>query len=264
MKRTLELFSFIFIIPALLVGCDMATSSQTASTEAEAELFVRSFQDCDPDSEGCTYVRVTYPHFTGTWATELNALINKRLLDSESSTANREVLSLDQMAEVFLTDYERFATEFAGSEASWYLDREIEVTHEHLRVLGLQDAMQEYSGGAHALTAVYPINVDMKTGRVVELSDVFTPSGIQALPQLLEDAFRQQRSIPANASLTEQGNLFEEVLTPTESFSLHPDKIVFTYNPYDIAPYSEGIIEVSIPWKQIEPLLTPRYSSPAV
>ena len=48
-----------------------------------------------------------------------------------------------------------------------------------------------------------------------------------------------------------EGNTF---ILPS-SMGFDEKHMLFTYNPYDIAPYSEGLIELKIPINEIQPFI---------
>ena len=39
------------------------------------------------------------------------------------------------------------------------------------------------------------------------------------------------------------------------NFMVTPRGIVFVYNPYDIAPYDNGIIHITVPWSELKSIL---------
>ena len=55
---------------------------------------------------------------------------------------------------------------------------------------------------------------------------------------------------------TEEGNVSSnEELYLTENFLISSEGLIFAYQQYEIAPYSEGLIQVKIPYNDIQDLL---------
>ena len=42
---------------------------------------------------------------------------------------------------------------------------------------------------------------------------------------------------------------------PNGNFSVGKEGITWYFNPYDIAPYALGVIDVTLSWDQLKPLL---------
>lgn len=92
---------------------------------------------------------------------------------------------------------------------------------------------------AHGYTTKRYINYSVDDGRIITLDGIFTPAGLQALPALIAKR---------------AGNLFA-VLGPTEISALPSsdnfyistsEEIVFVYQPYEVASFAQGIIEVPL------------------
>lgn len=100
-----------------------------------------------------------------------------------------------------------------------------------------------YVGGAHGTTTIYAGTISRKTGKKLELSDIFPKDKQAALHAELKNLVTQKLS-PNNQIL------FDALLT--ENFYLKEDGWHFVYNPYDIAAYAAGVTEVVIPksWNQ--------------
>ena len=47
-------------------------------------------------------------------------------------------------------------------------------------------------------------------------------------------------------------------LTSNDNFRLDDKGMTYTYNPYEIAPFAIGIIEVFIPYEEVRQLLRPQ------
>jgi hypothetical protein len=61
--------------------------------------------------------------------------------------------------------------------------------------------------------------------------------------------------IPAWIPLSE-GGFFEDSVDRLEDFFVSPQGLGFQWDPYEIAPYSTGIIEIIFPYDQIRGLFT--------
>lgn len=93
---------------------------------------------------------------------------------------------------------------------------------------------------AHGMYGVSYVNYDIDSMRVISLESLFTPEGIDALPEIIRQTATDMVSVIGKteiAGLPANGN-----------FCISSDnKIVFTYQPYEVASYAQGVIEIPLP-----------------
>jgi hypothetical protein len=99
-----------------------------------------------------------------------------------------------------------------------------------------------YTGGAHGMTEVTVGTLCRKTGQKVSVKDLVPADKMDVLKQALRDGAIQR--------LGGAEHLQAEV-TPIENFYIAADGLHFVYNPYEIACYAKGVVEVTIPFKVI-------------
>lgn len=91
-----------------------------------------------------------------------------------------------------------------------------------------------YTGGAHGMTGNTVGTICRKTGKLLTLDDVFPvaerPALTRQLHQLVVEAIGEK-------------NILNDV-QPVENFYRAGDGWHFVYNPYEIAAYAKGVIEV--------------------
>lgn len=96
-----------------------------------------------------------------------------------------------------------------------------------------------YPGAAHGLTTTEYITYVLDQEKVLTLNDLFTPEGLEKLPTIINSRAKQlEPSIgPTDkiTSLPSQGNFY---------ISLN-DVITFVYQPYEVASYAQGAIQIS-------------------
>jgi hypothetical protein len=75
---------------------------------------------------------------------------------------------------------------------------------------------------------------------------------------VLEEHLRMAYDIPAGAPLNgEAGILFDKHLALTKNFYVTGKGVGFIYNPYEVAPYVVGEIELYVPFSEITDILKP-------
>ncbi len=115
-----------------------------------------------------------------------------------------------------------------------------------------------YSGGAHGNYGTGFVCFDIKDQKVIILEDILNKQGLSKLSALLEKNYRKQNEIDAKQSLSEAG-LFEDTIRANNNFIITPGAIVFSYVPYEIAPYAAGEVMIYIPFEEIEEYIKPEF-----
>jgi hypothetical protein len=103
-----------------------------------------------------------------------------------------------------------------------------------------------YLGGAHGMREKRYFMFDMANSKTISLDDVIRKDARAGLQQLIAAGLRDYAGIGKTAPLT-QGGFFTDEVEITENFFLAPEGIGFHWDPYEIAPYAMGSIEIVIP-----------------
>jgi hypothetical protein len=120
------------------------------------------------------------------------------------------------------------------------------------------DRTKEYfTGGAHGMREQEYFVIDSEEKRRLFLEDLFLESAGTSLKALMEDALRDYSKLSPGEPLSE-GYYFDNSVDIPENFFLSPEGVGFHWDPYEIAPYSAGPIEVVVPYNKLQGLLTPK------
>lgn len=92
---------------------------------------------------------------------------------------------------------------------------------------------------AHGMYGTRYLNYDLETGKLIELADLFTPEGLAALPAKLRDTARQMEPVIGLTDIN--------ALPADDNFYLAASgEIVFAYQPYEVASYAQGEIQIPL------------------
>jgi hypothetical protein len=111
-----------------------------------------------------------------------------------------------------------------------------------------------YSGGAHGMQEKTWYVIDKQAGEVIKRSDVFKPGSEGSLLELIESALRERDHLENYEALS-SGIYFEDTVEITDNYFFSKKGMGFHWDPYEIAPYSEGIIEIILPYSDLRSLL---------
>jgi hypothetical protein len=111
-----------------------------------------------------------------------------------------------------------------------------------------------YTGGAHGMTERNYFVFDSGNGDRLLLADILKEDAMPALQKLAEGELRTAMNIPAGLPLSEKG-FFSGTLDILYDFYIDSGGMGIQWDPYEIAPYSTGAIEILIPARLVESLL---------
>ena len=104
-----------------------------------------------------------------------------------------------------------------------------------------------YSGGAHGMDVLTCRTFDMKTGEQIFEEDLFKRG--------YEDRLTEALRANLLSSYEDHDMFFETDITPSGEFYLTSEGITYIYQRYEIGPYAIGIVEVLVPWKEIQDII---------
>lgn len=111
-----------------------------------------------------------------------------------------------------------------------------------------------YTGGAHGMGISRFVVFDLEANKQLKLDDIFAAGYEYELTKLLERKYRESYYLEPEQSLSEAG-LFENEIPPSQNFFLTENSIGFYYNPYKLAPYAFGAIQISLLLEELIPLM---------
>jgi hypothetical protein len=139
---------------------------------------------------------------------------------------------------------------------NWEYTETLEASSPGSQVLVLSRNLEFYLGGAHGMREkrYFVIFQDADTVQHLTLEDLIEPGAWPQLERLMLEALREKANLDTGAPLS-QGGFFEDRVVVPDNFFLTPQGLGFHWDPYAIAPYVMGPIEVVLPYKEIQDLL---------
>ncbi|MDR1617810.1 MAG: RsiV family protein [Treponema sp.] len=142
----------------------------------------------------------------------------------------------------------------ANESLNWFYTETAECSAESPRYAVIRRTRDSYLGGAHGMrkTAYFLIGRG-RTGRI-PLDRIIKEGAGPALLRLIEEGIRRHFDIAEGRPLTDV--LFDQELELPDNFFPGPEGLGFHWDPYEIAPYSTGPVELFIPWDRCAGLLS--------
>ena len=254
--------SFLVSFIGILVACH-STHSEPPVLEREHYTFVGSTH-CDTTSNTGVDVSISYISLKDD--TEGAQKINDSLrllavnsvvgwLDSATVADHPDARTdLAKAASLFATDYEVVRKEMGGLGGCWELETTADTVHVSPKSVTVKVETYAYTGGAHPNSNLSFYTFDRATGRMLTLEDMVADT--TALLGVVESAFRHQQKLLPEVNLEDQGYFLRDghFFLPA-NVGTSRKGLVFYYNPYEIAAYAVGPIQVTVPYEQLNGIL---------
>ncbi len=160
-----------------------------------------------------------------------------------------------QLRKIYDTIYPYFVKYFPSynpnSEDYFYplfWNRLMTVEYNEHNLLVISDNYYEFFGGAHGLNWIKYYNIDVNQNRLLTITDIFKDT--TSLPDMI---YKKLSSKNIVLFVTKYSTHI------SKNFYIRGSQITFVYNPYEVAPYTAGIVEVSFKFKEIKPYLRQQF-----
>ncbi|KMT22743.1 DUF3298 and DUF4163 domain-containing protein [Clostridium cylindrosporum] len=131
------------------------------------------------------------------------------------------------------------------------------VTYNNSKILSIPVTFYTYTGGAHGNTIQEPYNFDLETGEKLTLKDIFIEGSNykNTIKEVIKSSIEENPDIYFDDAIATVDKLQD-----TQNFYITDDNLVIYYDLYELAPYSSGIREFSIPLYTFSSELNSKYS----
>lgn len=196
-------------------------------------------------------------HFEG--ARRINRYVIDELLDgcrnvSEREAAHRFVrVSNRFLAEDMLTMYGDVNGDFDAVFSRRVTTKAYRGVDDRVLCYTIEDCL--YEGGAHPVTQTRALSFSIENGSVIRPSDVFREGTEELLIERLTHKLMELYEAETEDELHEMGIPGLSDMYVSDDMLLESDGIIFHYDPYELAPYALGSIDIRLSYREIEDLL---------
>lgn len=185
--------------------------------------------------------KAIYPYFIDKKLEVINKSIEKSVFD---------VLENAKMSKEYI-DYYNMKT-----SAHYTLDITYTLTECKNNYITLLCNYSTYTGGAHGMYSIKPITFD-KNGKEIKIASLFTPKQNKYINNAINYFIDKREEMGKNFKLPSDAEINN--YKPNSDYNINTvasyiceDQLKFIFQPYDIGPYSEGIVEFGIELKRIK------------
>ncbi len=157
-----------------------------------------------------------------------------------------------------IEEFEEYFWQTAAPRDQTVFSAKTRYRNKHLTVLEL-NSWQYFTGAAHGIAATQFLNWDNDAQRLLALDDVLQPGAQERFIAALRAAHAAWLEKNPDAQNDPQGYNRLWPFQPSDNYALTDAGVVVKYNSYEIAPYSHGQPELTIPYSQLGSILRPQY-----
>lgn len=231
----------IFLIFIILISCAV-----------EAKLIFKEYSLSKTEH---AIIDINYPRAEGLEPTAnvinttIETYIAEQINMSEDSLTS---LSIDAVVKQFDHEYIVFKEEFPESVQKWEALIDSEVTYESIELICV--AVNSYldTGGAHGNSYIEFLNFNPENGSTLELTDLI--NNIKEFTSLVEQFYLDETEEVTNSEGFGD-SFFGKGFQLPESIGFSDEGIIILYNTYELASYSQGITEFTIPYEEASSFL---------
>lgn len=183
----------------------------------------------------------------------VNAIVQNLLLQDVVGELQYDDLETRMLE--FLEEYKEHRKEmleFQLPSGNWVFEMKIDVLLNRPSLLSLRVNQLEFTGGAHANSWANYLTIDLGTGQVLNLKELFVENFEPTLLAISEAAFKRSLDLDLDTNLVDTQYEFSTgtfMLPP--NFSVGAEGLHFYYNPYDLGAFALGAISFEVPYQEI-------------
>ena len=181
---------------------------------------------------------------------KINLSIENTIIEAFNSSApdDNSPKSIKESVAFFNTEYKTFKNDFSESPIKYEAQIDGEIIHQTTNIISIAITSYINTGGAHGLLQITLLNFDAHTGEKLLNKELFTDI----------DGFKNVAKSYFNKEIADKK---EDLFTPNTftlplNISFTNDGILLLYNTYEIASYATGIIELTIPYYEVNSFLS--------
>jgi len=236
-----------------------ATYSQASIPMKAFEYTSKEYFNDDKSQPTASYhLSVLFPSSVIDDATYHQLMLRIYKLIGYRGELNKKENIISSLKESFFKQFEsslqNIQTDSFNTSFNWEKSIRVDVINNENSLLCLQVETYAKTGRRDGSKVVKYLVFDISENKVIKISEIVSAEKQPLLNALLQEKIRTHYHIKTEKSLTDMG-FFQDSITATRNFYMHPGGLGFYYNVYEIAPFSNGPTDLFIPWTQLEGIL---------
>lgn len=194
------------------------------------------------------------------------AIEKRKICETVNNALKEEVISLLSYEEdevivdipgalsSFSRGFKDLTNKFPDEAIPWEARIKGEITYESKDLLTIGLSSYIFTGGAHGYGSTRFLNFDKRSGEELESTMLF--KNREKFERFAETKFRMQEDIPQEEPINSTGFMFEQdIYYLPENIGFTQEGLKLLYNPYEVASYADGTIELILPYSEVKKYL---------
>ena len=162
--------------------------------------------------------------------------------------------TIEEAASDFIKVARLHAADFPDMSAEYFAEINVSESFNSIQLISVEMQQYLYTGGAHGSGSDLFLNIDPRTGNEIPSEALF--KNITDFTKFAEEKFRAANKIPINDSINSTGFWFDnDLFYIPETIGFTETNLILIYNPYEIANYVDGPVELEIPLEEVRQYL---------
>ncbi len=208
----------------------------------------------------CPKISVNIPHALDKTkiATTINTALREEIIYLLTFDDSVEATTIDEAITSFKNGFLELKNKFPDETMGWEAKIDGKICYDEADILTIKLDSYIYTGGAHGYGASTFLNFDKQKGTELENNELF--KNIVNFQKFAEIKFREKEGIPKDKSINSTGYMFEdEIFKLPETMGFTENGLQLIYNRYEVASYSDGAIELTLPYDEVNTFLAVDY-----
>jgi len=256
------------LIPAialvvLITGCGgagpvdpppAAETAEIAPVVFISQTIMSQSDECADESSRCARVDVTTVATSGGGTEETRDTIDlfvihdliSRLRSFLPEEIGNPLTRSQDLADAFIDGYRAFAEEWPDAAGGWFVKIDTETLYNTGTVCTIRVSEHAYTGGAHPNFRQRLVSFDVATGQLLGVDDLTRDP--DELARMATLRLRSDHDLEPDGDLAAAGFWIPEGgLELPDNLGVIGEGLLIHWDPYEIAPYSMGPIDIVIP-----------------
>jgi hypothetical protein len=139
--------------------------------------------------------------------------------------------------------------------SNWHYTENFAPISPKSRGIVIERTKETYTGGgAHGMKTTRYFVIDLEAQKLLKIDDFVRDYQGDQIRNLIYEELRKYSGLERDRPLSD-GIFLNDEPELTFNFFINEEGLGLHWDPYEIAPYAEGAIQVMLPWKKVRPLL---------
>ena len=196
----------------------------------------------------------------------LQQIFNGTFFNDESYDSLEPQEALNEYLRNYTAEYREIADQYRQDKATlesdqmpswyWYYHYKTnEILFNDNNIVSYSVEHSDYTGGAHGSLFVLCSTIDLNKLTTVTEEDIFKPNYFQFLTSKIIEKLMVKYDVTEPEQLIGKGFFDINEIAPNNNFWMNNEGVHYVYNQYEIAPYSMGPVEVTIPFTELDSII---------